>query len=128
MDPQQELFTELLVRLKEKYPGKVFDGFLPPEDAPYPFIYLADNQLVDTEMKNAITGTVYQTIDVWHDTPEKRGTISAMLLEIKGICRRLERTDNFAWLIRNVEQRILPDTSTGKTLMRGRIEVEFKFS
>ena len=70
MDPQQELFTALLLQLKEAFPGKVYDGFLPPEDTPYPFVYLADSQLIDTEMKNAVTGTVYQTIDVWHSTPE----------------------------------------------------------
>lgn len=128
MDPQQELFTELLVRLKEAFPDKVYDGFLPPEDTPYPFIYLADSQLIDTEMKGAVTGTVYQNIDIWHDSPEKRGTVSAMLLQIKEICRKLEHTENFAWLIRNISQRILSDTSTGKTLMRGRLELEFKFS
>ena len=61
MDPQQELFTALLLQLKEAFPGKVYDGFLPPEDTPYPFVYLADSQLIDTEMKNAVTGTVYQT-------------------------------------------------------------------
>ena len=103
MDPQQELFTALLLQLKEAFPGKVYDGFLPPEDTPYPFVYLADSQLIDTEMKNAVTGTVYQTIDVWHSTPEKRGTVSAMLLQIKGICRKLEHTDNFAWLIHNID-------------------------
>ena len=128
MDPQQELFTALLLQLKEAFPGKVYDGFLPPEDTPYPFVYLADSQLIDTEMKNAVTGTVYQTIDVWHSTPEKRGTVSVMLLQIKCICRKLERTENFAWLIRNVEQRILPDTSTGRSLLHGKLEVEFKFS
>ena len=90
MDPQQELFTALLLQLKEAFAGKVYDGFLPPEDTPYPFVYLADSQLIDTEMKNAVTGTVYQNIDVWHSTPEKRGTVSAMLLQIKGICRKLE--------------------------------------
>ena len=51
MDPQQELFTALLLQLKEAFPGKVYDGFLPPEDTPYPFVYLADSQLIDTEMK-----------------------------------------------------------------------------
>ena len=43
MDPQQELFTELLLKLKE-LGYDVYDTFLPPEDTPYPFIYLADSQ------------------------------------------------------------------------------------
>lgn len=128
MDPQQELFTELLTKLRVVFPDKVYDGFLPPENTPYPFVYLADSQLIDTEMKGAVTGTVYQTIDVWHSSPEKRGTVSAMLLQIKNICRQLEHTQNFAWIIRNVDQRILSDTSTGKPLLHGKLEVEFKFS
>ena len=43
MDPQQELFSELLVKIKE-LGYDVYDGFLPPEGTPYPFIYLADNR------------------------------------------------------------------------------------
>ena len=61
MDPQQELFTELLLRLKEKG-YDVYDTFLPPEGTPYPFIYLADSQQTDDSNKTAIFGNVYQTI------------------------------------------------------------------
>lgn len=46
MDPQQELFTALLLKLKEKYEDTgigVYDTFLPPDGTPYPFIYLADS-------------------------------------------------------------------------------------
>lgn len=128
MDPQQELFTELLVQLKQAFPDRVYDGFLPPENTPYPFVYLSESQLTDTEMKGAVTGTVYQVIEIWHSSPEKRGTVSEMLLQVKQICRKTEHTENFAWLIRNIDQRILPDTSTGKPLLHGRLEVEFKFS
>lgn len=46
MDPQQELFTTLKLEL-EKLGYGVYDGFLPPEDTPYPFIYLADSHLID---------------------------------------------------------------------------------
>lgn len=41
MDPQQELFTALLLKLKEKYEDTgigVYDTFLPPDGTPYPFI------------------------------------------------------------------------------------------
>ena len=46
MDPQQEIFTRLLVDLKA-LGYDVYDGALPPEDTAYPFIYLADSQLID---------------------------------------------------------------------------------
>ena len=31
MDPQQELFSYLLVELKKLYPDNVYDTFLPPD-------------------------------------------------------------------------------------------------
>ena len=82
MDPQQELFTELLLRLKEKG-YDVYDTFLPPEGTPYPFIYLADSQQTDDSNKTAIFGNVYQTINVWHNNPRQRGTVSGILLDKK---------------------------------------------
>lgn len=50
MDPQQELFTALLEKLRDEFgEDKVFDGFLPPENTPYPFIYLAEKLCICTE-------------------------------------------------------------------------------
>lgn len=127
MDPQQELFTELLLQIKA-LGYDVYDGFLPPEDTPYPFVYLSDSQQSDNENKTAVFGTVYQTIDVWSNNPKNRGTVSSMLLAIKQTCRKLEHTSNFAWNLRNVEQKIIPDNTTKQPLLHGILEAEFKFS
>ena len=127
MDPQQELFTELLLKLKDmEY--DVYDTFLPPEGTPYPFIFIADSQQTDTQTKSAVMGNVYQTIHVWHNNPKQRGTVSQMLLDIKKVCYKLEHTENFAWMIQNGNQRILPDKTTKTPLLHGVLEVEFKFS
>lgn len=127
MDPQQELFTELLLKLKDmEY--DVYDTFLPPEGTPYPFIFIADSQQTDTQTKSAVMGNVYQTIHVWHNNPKQRGTVSQMLLDIKKVCYKLEHTENFAWMIQSVNQRILPDKTTKTPLLHGVLEVEFKFS
>ena len=127
MDPQQELFTELLLKLKDlEY--DVYDTFLPPESTPYPFIFIADSQQTDTQTKSAVMRKVYQTIHVWHNNPKRRGTVSEMLLSIKKVCYGLEHTENFAWMIRNINQRILPDNTTRTPLLHGLLEVEFKFS
>ena len=126
MDPQQEFFTELFLRLKENG-YDVYDGFLPPEGAVYPFIYLADSQQTDDANKMAVFGNVYQTIHVWHNNPMQRGTVSGMLGTVKGICRRLRYTKSFAWDLRNIEQRILTDSTTKQPLVHGLLEVEFKF-
>ena len=83
MDPQQELFSYLLVTLKKEYQDMVFDGFMPPEGTPYPFIYLADSQQIDDYgNKTAIFNNVYQTIHVWNDSPKKRGTVSTPLMPV----------------------------------------------
>lgn len=127
MDPQQELFTRLLLDLKEKG-YNVFDGALPPDNTPYPFIYLADSQLIDEANKTAIFGNVSQTIHVWHNSPKERGTVSRMLLDIKDICRKINKTNNFAWSVRNVNQRIITDTTTKRPLLHAVLIVEFNFS
>lgn len=82
MDPQQELFTALLIAAREQG-YDVYDGALPPEDTPYPFVYLADSRQADAETKDAVIGSVYQTIHVWHNSPRKRGAVSEMLGSLK---------------------------------------------
>ena len=124
MEPQQELFTKLLTEIKS-LGYDVYDGFLPPDGTSYPFVYLADSQQTDDANKTAVFGNVYQTIHVWHN---KRGTVSKMLLATKNVCRRLDHTENFAWNVRNVNQRILPDTTTKQPLLHGLLEIEFSFS
>lgn len=127
LDPQQEIFTEILLKLREKG-YDVYDGFLPPEGTPYPFIYLGDNHQTDEANKTAVFGSVYQTIHVWSNNPKRRGEVSYMLLAIKQICRKIEHTRNFAWMVRNADQRILSDNTTKTPLLHGVLEVEFKFS
>ena len=127
MDPQQELFSTLLTELK-KLGYDVYDGFLPPKNTPYPFVYLADSTQIDEENKTAVFGRVSQTIHVWHNSPKQRGTVSKMLLDAKTMCRKLEKTDNFSWFVRDVNQRILSDDTTKQPLLHGILSVEFSFS
>ena len=127
MDPQQELFTKLLTEIKS-LGYDVYDGFLPPDGTPYPFVYLADNNQIDDANKTAVFGSVHQTIHIWHNNPRQRGTVSKMLLAIKNTCRKLDHTENFAWDVRHVNQRILPDKSTKQPLLHGLLEIEFSFS
>lgn len=127
MDPQQELFTELLIKLKQ-VGYDVYDGELPPEDTPYPFVYLADNQQIDDINKSAVFGSVHQTIDVWHNSPKQRGVVSKILLGIKDVCRSIEHTKNFSWYLKNIDQQIRADDTTKQPLLHGVLNVEFRFS
>ncbi len=123
MDPQQELFTRLLVTLRE-WGLTVYDGAMPPDNVPYPFVYLADSQQTETETKGAPLAGISQAIHVWHNDPEQRGTVSHMLLMIKDLCRKLQ-SDQFTFTVRGVDQRIITDTSTGRPLMHGILYVDF---
>lgn len=126
-DPQQELFSEIKTDL-EALGHKVFDGALPPDSTPYPFVYLGDCRQSDEDTKTQVIGSVYLTIHVWHNNARQRGTVSQMLLMIKNTCRNLVHTESFAWSVRKVEQRIIPDNTTKTPLLHGILEVEFKFS
>ena len=126
-DPQQELFTQVKIAL-EALGYAVYDGFLPPEGTPYPFVYLGECQQTDDANKTAIFGNVFLTIHVWANNPHTRGTVSQMMLAIKTACRKIDRTANFAWILRHVSQQLLPDTTTATPLLHGVIETEFKFS
>ena len=126
MDPQQELFTELLLKIREQG-YDVYDGGLPPEGASYPFVYLGDSQQIDRSTKTAVIGEVVQTVHIWHNNPKNRGTVSGMLLAVKNVCRRIRTTDHFLWHLKNMEQRILPDDTAKTPLLHGILEAEFKF-
>lgn len=127
MDPQQELFTELLLKIKE-LGYDVYDGFLPPDGTSYPFVYLADVRQSDTANKTAVFGNVYPTIHVWSNNPKRRGEVSKILLDIKTACRKIEHTANFAWMLININQQILADNTTKQPLLHGVLEAEYKFS
>lgn len=126
-DPQQELFTRLKLDL-EALGFAVYDGALPPDGTPYPFVYLGDFRQNDTANKSAVFGSVYPMIHVWHNNTRQRGTVSRMLLQIKTACRQIDHTKNFAWSVRNVSNRIIPDNTTKTPLLHGVVEAEFVFS
>lgn len=126
-DPQQELFTAYKLSLEAKGYA-VYDGCLPPEDTPYPFIYLGDFSQSDDQHKNAVTGRVHPTIHVWHNNPKQRGTVSQMLLDVKAVIYKTERTEHFGWLVQTVDSRIIPDNTTNTPLLHGIVEAGLKFS
>lgn len=127
MDPQQELFTAILMALRGA-DYNVYDGELPPAGTPYPFVYVGDSQLTDSYTKTAVFGNVVQTIHVYNNKPKKRGSLSSILLDIKTTCRNIEHTTNFGWDVVGVNQQIIPDNTTDEPLLHGILEIEFRFS
>lgn len=126
-EPQQELFTAYKLSLEAKGYA-VYDGALPPEDTPYPFIYLGDFRQSDTMHKNAVTGRVNGTIHIWHNNPRQRGTVSKMICDVKAVIYATNKTRHFGWLVQNVDSRIIPDNTTKTPLLHGVVEAGIKFS
>ena len=124
MDIQQAVFTQLLIDIKAKG-YDTYDGLLPPKDTPYPFVYLGNNNQSDKSTKVGNIGTVSQMIHVWHNDVKKRGTVSAMLADIKDVCRELER--KYPVILSGMTQDILPDNTTTQPLLHGVLTVNFKF-
>lgn len=127
LDPQQELFIKLKKDI-ESLGYDVYDGFLPPENTPYPFVYIGEMLQLDDANKTAVFGMIEATIHIYNNDPNKRGTVSDMLLKIKTACRNIRNTRYFSWDVRNVTQRIIPDNTTNTPLLHGVLDVEFKFS
>lgn len=127
MDAQQEYFTALKLGMEAKGYA-VYDGALPPDTTPYPFVYLGDFRQSDRELKNAVTGTVYPTVHVFHNNVRERGVVSAMLLDIKTTFREIAHTGNFAWLVRNITSQVFADDTTKAPLLHGIVEAECLFS
>lgn len=130
-DPQQELYTRLLIDLRAYFREngyEVYDGALPPDNTPYPFVYLGDFRQGDTTTKTQVIGTVYPTIHVWHNNVRQRGTLSEMLLGVKYILYGIDKTDSCSWLISNITQSIIPDNTTKTPLLHGVIEANAQFS
>lgn len=127
MDPQQALFTAVRGKLLESYPDSVYDGQLPPDETPYPFIYLGEFDQYDRETKSVILGNVPVTIHVWHCDFAKRGTVSAMLSAVKTALRSATCAD-YSFMVRDVTTRIMEDNTTTTPLMHGIVEAVVYFS
>lgn len=125
-DAQQQLFTALKLKLEE-WNHTVYDGMLPPKGTPYPFDYLGEVQQLDDGVKNALMGTIHQTIHVYSNNVRNRGTFSRMLAECKQACRDVcEEMPRF--MLRNISTQVLPDNTTREPLLHGIIDAEFSYS
>ena len=121
MDIQQMIFTQLRLDIEAKG-YDVYDGELPPEGTACPFVYLGDSSQSDKTTKAGYIGDALQTIHVWHDA-KKRGTVSAMLADIKDICRQI--ADRYSLVLTGMTQNILEDSTTKQ--LHGILTVKFKF-
>lgn len=125
MDAQQELYTTILVSLRSKL-GNVYDGALPPEGTPYPFVYLGD--VTDSDVrttKGSLWGRSDIRIHVWHNKTTERGTLSGIMAQVKDVLRAVTVTGSYTWDIRSLTTNILPDNTTKTPLLHGVIDATY---
>lgn len=128
MDAQQKLFTGLKLKI-EDLGLSVYEGGMPPENTPYPFVYLADNTMTDTMIKGSGgIGTVSQSIHIWQNNPNKRGTLSRLSAEVMDVLREFDEYNGTGYTLRSLSQKIISDTSTAEPLMHAIIEAEYYYS
>lgn len=130
MDAQQEYFTALRAALVSEFGGdRVFDSFLPPDDTPLPFIYLAGSTQVGMAVKAQFAGYISQVVQNWN-VPTQRGTVSDYNRRIREIARNIRQTEHYNFILQETEttQEILNDTTTRTPLMQGYTSLRVFFS
>jgi len=121
--PQQAIFSALYKEISEIYP--CYKDNLPPEGTKYPFVYLGGTTLTPSfSTKYHPLGTVSCNVDVWHDNPQKRGTVSEMLYQIEKICYELDAV-GYKVSVREIVENIRNDDSSATPLLRGSVAVTF---
>lgn len=128
MTPQQEYFMALKAELiKQGY--DVYDNQLPPNNTPYPFIYLAGAWTNPTDIKAGVIGSITQIVQVW-GTADMRGTIDRLNGNVLQTAYKIKHTDNYAFSVRlnETEQQILNDDTTSVPLMQGYTTLKVTYS
>lgn len=128
MTAQQEFFMALRSALIARG-YDVYDSVLPPENTPYPFIYLAGSWDNPQDIKTGDIGKVRQIVQVW-GTAQMRGTITTLCGVVLETAKSIKETEHYAYHIRanETEQQILNDDTTNTPLMQGYTSLRVAYS
>lgn len=120
---QQEIFSELLVKLRALYPDSVYDGALPPEGTKYPFIYIAGTTTSNRNTKTCCRGgpgDVSITIHIYHNNVRQRGRLSGMVDTVEDVCYSMKTATCVGYGCQ-----IIPDDTTAVPLMHAIVSADF---
>ena len=124
IDVQEELFDRLYYFSQDELGFDTYDS-LPRDGTKYPFVEVAETDLVSDNLKNAYSGTIAQTINVWGDQ-NMRFMIGQMMNKL---CVDLVNSDHYTFDLKNIQKRILPDSSVPNTrLFHGILTLEFNYT
>ena len=124
IDVQEELFDRLYFFAQNELGLDTYDS-LPRDGTEYPFAEIAETDLVSDNLKNAYSGTITQTINVWGDQ-DMRFLVAQMMNQL---CVDRMKSDHYTFDLKNMQKRILPDSSVPNTrLFHGILTLEFNYT
>lgn len=124
IDVQEELFDRLYFFAQNELGFDTYDS-LPRDGTKYPFIEMAETNLVSDDLKNAYSGTITQTVNVWGDH-DMRFSVAQMMNKL---CVNRVKSDHYTFDLKNIQKRILPDSSVPNTrLFHGILTLEFNYT
>lgn len=124
IDIQEELFDRLYFFAQDELGFDTYDS-LPRDGTKYPFVEMAETDLVSDNLKNAYSGTITQTVNVWGDQ-DMRFMIVQMMNKL---CVNRVKSDHYIFDLKNMQKRILPDSSVPNTrLFHGVLTLEFVYT
>lgn len=124
--PDQELYDEVY-KICQALEYNVFN-YLPPDNTPYPFVYVGESQELPQATKSVLVGTVQLNIHIY-GLHTKRKQVSDMKGAILWELRKLRQSKNFNWKISNnqTQPQMLQDTTTNTALWHCVIPLEMRF-
>lgn len=124
IDVQEELFDRLYFFAQNELGFDAYDS-LPRDGTKYPFVEVAETNLVSDDLKNAYSGTITQTLNVWGDQ-DMRFLVTQMMNKL---CVNRVKSDHCIFDLKNIQKRILPDSSVPNTrLFHGVLTLEFVYT
>lgn len=124
IDVQEELFDRLYFFAQNELGFDTYDS-LPRDGTKYPFVEIAETDLVSDNLKNAYSGTITQTVNVWGDQ-DMRFLVTQMMNQL---CVDRMKSDHYTFDLKNMQKRILPDSSVPNTrLFHGILTLEYVYT
>lgn len=124
IDVQEELFDRLYFFAQNELGFDTYDS-LPRDGTKYPFVEVAETNLVSNDLKNAYSGTITQTLNVWGDQ-DMRFLVAQIMNKL---CVNRVKSDHCIFDLKNMQKRILPDSSVPNTrLFHGILTLEFVYT
>lgn len=123
--PQQQLFNAIYIASLDL--GYDTFDYLPPSSQSLPFVHLGEQFSQDRFTKFVVFGDVQQTISIYHEKTG-RPELVKMVLDLKKELRKIKKTHDFEWELRELSDRIIDDTTDNIPLKRAIIEVNYTFN